>query len=112
MAKKNIKMVLKTKKNITSYEGIGLVNGKQIQFFWDSFKMTVDIGQNSVTIKRRNEEYEILLYFEQGNSFGKVSFLQREMDLPIILKQFKIEKKELFILYQLEKEDYEFSLYY
>lgn len=97
---------------INNKEFNGLKNGNTITFYDDGIKVSITLG-DEVTLKRSNDDYEILLVFnENSKTDGKYLSKKDNLFLPlyIITDKIIVGNNLLIINYCLNDEIYEFKL--
>lgn len=113
MAKKKIKITLKTGENSLIYDAVALIDNNRIQYVENNCKMMIDFTQDCVKMVRKNAEYEISFHFQKENSYGTIIFLKEgNMSLPVALKRLEVTDTKLFIAYLLFEEEYEYCISY
>lgn len=90
----------------------GLKNDNLITYYDDGVKVNIILG-DEITLKRSNDEYEILLIFnENSKTDGKYLLKKDNLFLPlyIITDKIIVGNNLLIINYRLNEEIYEFKL--
>lgn len=97
---------------INNKEFNGLKNDNTITFYDDGIKVNIILG-DEVILKRSNDDYEIMLTFNEKNSMeGKYLSKKDNLFLPlyIITDKIIVGNNLLIINYHLNDEIYEFKL--
>lgn len=97
---------------INNKEFNGLKNNNTITFYDDGIKVNIILGEE-VILKRSNNDYEIILTFNEKNSReGKYLSKKDNLFLPlyIITDKIIVGNNLLIINYRLNEEIYEFKL--
>lgn len=90
----------------------GLKNDNLITYYDDGVKVNIILG-DEITLKRSNDEYEILLIFNENSKTDGKYFLKKDnLFLPLYINTDKIivGNNLLIINYKLNDEIYEFKL--
>ena len=97
---------------INNKEFNGLKNNNTITFYEDGIKVNIILGEE-VILKRSNDDYEIILTFNEKNS-GEGKYLSKKdnlfLPLYIITDKIIVGNNLLIINYRLNDEIYEFKL--
>ena len=97
---------------INNKEFNGLKNNNTITFYDDGIKVNIILGEE-VILKRSNDDYEIILTFNEKNS-GEGKYLSKKdnlfLPLYIITDKIIVGNNLLIINYRLNEEIYEFKL--
>ena len=97
---------------INNKEFNGLKNNNTITFYDDGIKVNINLGEE-VILKRSNDDYEIILTFNEKNS-GEGKYLSKKdnlfLPLHIITDKIIVGNNLLIINYRLNEEIYEFKL--
>ena len=97
---------------INNKEFNGLKNNNTITFYDDGIKVNIILGEE-VILKRSNDDYEIILTFNEKNS-GEGKYLSKKdnlfLPLYIITDKIIVGHNLLIINYRLNEEIYEFKL--
>lgn len=97
---------------INNKEFNGLKNNNTITFYDDGIKVNIILGEE-VILKRSNNDYEIILTFNEKNS-GEGKYLSKKdnlfLPLYIITDKIIVGNNLLIINYRLNEEIYEFKL--
>lgn len=113
MAKKTIKTLLKTKENEILSTCQALVQKSSIQYIENNCKMNLYFTKDVVKMLRKNEEYEIFFEFQKKSASGFIKLVTGEqIALDISLKTIEVTDTKIFISYQLNEEEYEYSINY
>lgn len=113
MAKKMIKIVLKTRENERIFSCQALIQKNCIQYVEDGFKMKITFANDWVRMNRKNEDYEIYFQFGKENSSGLITLRTgQSFPLEITLEQLEVTGEKIFVSYLLNEEVYEYSIYY
>lgn len=97
---------------INNKEFSGLKKDNMITFYDDGVKVNIILG-DEVTLKRSNDDYEIILTFNKKNNMeGKYLSKKDNLFLPlyIITDKIIVGNNLLIINYRLNDEIYEFKL--
>ena len=113
MAKKKLKTSLKTRNKTINCEVLGLVNNKHFSYLENEFTVVLDIQDDCVKMIRKNNEYKLEFLFKNDNTSKCLIDINNNMT-SIVKKLKKLEIKEgmITISYQIEKEEFQYSVQY
>lgn len=113
MAKKRIETTLKTTDSEVKKNTLAIVNNKTIKYRDDDVLVTIEYNEEMLTLKRENNEYEIILPFKGHTKLMGTYRLKEEnliMDLEVETKTLLISTNQIEIIYHLNDEKREYRL--
>ena len=101
--------ILKNNDLIYSKESIPFIeNANSRTFIIDGINMQIDIDNDSLLLKRENEEFFFFLTISSEKN--ECSYLLKEVDTNFEIKvdyaDYKLDKNKLIINYQIETDDF------
>ena len=84
-----------------------IIKDAKIYYDHDGVKSVVELGNDGITISRRNDEFDMFLPFKKGEEKGKyiISDINATMDVKTVTKTLLIEDNKIKIEYDLYIND-------
>ncbi len=113
MAKKEIEIVLKTPDELIKNDTLAIINENVIKYRDNDVSVVIKQDGNRIIMTRENNEYQLKLEFQEnkktlGNYLLKDNNIM--LELEILTKNLKIDKKTIYIMYQLHDEIREYRV--
>lgn len=115
MAKMKLHTSLKSENELTEFDGYGIYQDRKLQYKDQFAHVTLLIGENNISMKRRHADYEIEMSFklnEETTGTYTLHTLQKSTPLYLLTTKQNVLPNEIHITYQLWDEMYEFDVQY
>lgn len=113
MAKKEIEVVLKTPDDLIKINTLAIITKDVIKYRDNDMLVVIKQKNDKVLLTRENNEYQLKLEFEKNKkTLGNYLLKDNNMllELEILTKNLEIDKKTIYIIYELYDEIREYKV--
>lgn len=113
MGKKIVNFSLKTNESTTNSSSMAIIGDKMITFNDDDILVKLTKEEDSLTMIRRNSEYELMLIFKEKENTKGTYYLTNDnitFGLNIYTSLLNIEDSSIHLIYIMNDEEREFKL--
>lgn len=113
MAKIKMKTTLKTRENLINCEVNAIVNNNHYSYLENEYTVVVDIGENCAKMVRKKDDYILEFTFNKNSdSICIIHLGDNETSIPVTTKKLEVTESKILIVYEIEKEEFQYQIQY
>lgn len=108
-----MKTTLKTKENLINCEVNAIINNNHYSYLENEYTVVIDIEDNCVKMIRKKDDYVLEFYFNNKEKSKCIIHLgDNETSIPVTTKKLEVTESKILIVYEIEKEEFQYQIQY
>jgi len=113
LPKIKMKTTLKTKENLINCEVLAIKNNNHYSYLENEYTVVIDIMDDCVKMVRKKDDYELEFLFKKNkNSECFIHLGEGTTNIPVITKKLEVNESKIFIVYEIDKEEFQYLIQY
>lgn len=108
-----MKTTLKTKENLINCEVSAIKNNEHYSYLENEYTVVVDIMKDCVKMVRKKDDYELEFLFNKNkDSECYIHVGEGTTSVPIITRKLEVTESKILIVYEIDKEEFQYLIQY